>query len=90
MVLQNFHAVQNVELSSPTEASVGVASAGATAGITRVWVVVVLRGSGAGAVSRVSRAYVANQDILCLDVVPTTAIGRACINSMTVIDATAN
>lgn len=90
MVLQNFHAVQNVELSSPTKAAVGVASAGATAGIARVWIVIVLRGSGAGAVSRVSCADVANQDVLCLDVVATTTIGRACINSMTIIDATAN
>ena len=87
MVLQNFHAVQNVELSSPTKTPVSVASAGATAGIARVGVIILLRGSGAGAVDRVPRASITNQDLLCLDVVTTTAIGRAGINSMTVVDA---
>lgn len=88
MVLQNFHAVQKVELSSPTKTPVGVASSGAAAGVARVRVSILLRGSGAGAVDRVSRARVANQDLLCLDIVATTAIGRAGINSMTVVDAT--
>lgn len=88
MVLQNFHAVQKVDLSSPTKTSIGVASAGAAAGIARVRVVVLLRGSRARAVDRVSRARVADQDLLCLDVVATAAIGRAGINSMTVVDAT--
>ena len=35
-----------------------------------------------------SRARVADQDILCLDAVAAAAIGRAGINSMTVVDAT--
>ena len=90
MLLQNLHAVQNVERSSPTKTSVGVATAGAAAAITRVRVVMVVRGSGAGAVNRVSRTRVANQDILCLDTVATTTIGRAGINSVAVVDATTN
>ena len=87
MVLQNFHAVQNVELSSPTKASVGVAAAGAAA-ITRVRVAILLRGSRPGGVGRVPRARVANQDLLCLDAVATAAVGRTGINSMAVVDAT--
>ena len=90
MVLQNFHAVQKVELSSPTKAPVGVASAGAAAGIARIRVIIVLRGSGAGAVNRVPRARIANQDLLCLGVVATTTVGRAGIHSVTVVDATTN
>lgn len=88
VVLQNFHAVQNVELSSPTKTPISVASASAAAGIARVRVVVLLRVTGAGPVDRVPRARVAHQDLLCLDAVATTAIGRAGINSMTVVDAT--
>ena len=38
--------------------------------------------------NRVRRACVANQDILCLDTVATSAVGRASINSVTVVDAT--
>ena len=87
MVLQNCHAVQNVELSSPTKTPVGVASTGATAGIARVGIVVLLGGSGAGAVDRVSPARVAHQDLLCLDVVATAAVSGARINSVTVVDA---
>ena len=90
MVLQNLHAVQNVELSSPTKTAVGVPSAGATAAIPRVRVSIVVRGSGARALNCVSRTRIANQDILCLDAVATTTIGRAGINSVAVIDATTN
>ena len=90
MVLQNFHAVQNVEPSSPTETPVGVAAAGAAAGVARVRIVVLLRGPGAGAAGRMSSARVADQDLLCLDAVTATAVGRAGINGMTVVDATTN
>ena len=86
MVLQNFHAVQNVERSSPTKTSISVASAGAAAGIAGVRVVILLRGSAAGAVNRVSRARVTDQDLLCLDAVATTAVGGAGIHSMAVVD----
>ena len=90
MVLQNFHAVQKFELSSPTKTTIGVTSAGAAAGIARVRVAIALRWSGAGTVGRVPRARVANQDILCLDAVATAAVGWAGVYSMTVVDAFTN
>ena len=37
-----------------------------------------------------SRTRVANQDLLCLNVMATTTVGRAGINGMTVVNATTN